>query len=150
VLAVFGAFAGRWLPVFHLFRQHPRILLVAALPIAYLVGVTTQALFVEGIEPAQRRLCFRVALALGALAFLTTAGVIVARLLLAEDLRFDVYWYFMPVFFIVALWLLRPAPVGQVFNLSNSKSKLETCPTAWRRALPWAILLVADLWALTW
>src|SRR5205085_4525936 len=122
--------AGRWLPVFHLFRQHPRILVVASLPIAYLVGITTQALFVEAPSPRLRRLCFRITLALGALAILAAAGFVVGRLLVPETVHLDVYWAFMLVFFVIALWLLRP--------------------TGPRRALPWAILLLADLWALTW
>ncbi|MBI1915121.1 MAG: YfhO family protein [Planctomycetes bacterium] len=149
LLAVFGAFAGRWLPVFNLFRQHPRILVVASLPIAYLVGVTTQALFVDAPSPRRRRLCFRVTLGLGVLALLATASFVVARLVRAEDLRFDVYWVFMPVFFVLALWLLRPDPVGEASSLPE-KGRLEASPTGLRRALPWAVLLLADLWALTW
>jgi hypothetical protein len=131
LLGVCGAFAGRWLPVFSLFRQHPRILLIASLPIAYLAGVTTQALFLEASSPAQRRLCIRVALLLGTCAFLAPVGFALGRFLRHEPLRFHVYWVVTPVFFALAVWLLR-------------------APTGPRQALLWSALLLADLWALTW
>jgi hypothetical protein len=185
LVAVFGAFAGRWLPVFNLFRQHPRILVVASLPIAYLVGVTTQALFVEGTTPGLRRLCFRLTVALGALAFLATAGFIVGSLLIDQALRFAPYWAFMPVFFVLALWLLRstggpnlcegtppPGPLPEAERGSMTTPPPGSLPEVergrttgfapplrfgegvgggvLRRALPWALLLLADLWALTW
>lgn len=132
VLGASGAFASRWVPGLNLFRQHPRVLLIASLPIAYLAGVTTQALFLgAGPSPERRRLCVAVALAVGAFAFLAPAGVALGRYLLDIRLRFDSYWLFMPLFFALALPLLGGGP-GR------------------RRALLWGGLLLADLWALTW
>src|SRR5262249_4969624 len=111
-----------------------------------LAGVTTQALFFEG-PPANRRLCFRVAVVLGILAILAPAGVAVGRSLLNEPIRFAGYWVFMLIFFVAALWLLRLNPVGQASRLPGG-GRRDACPTG--PALLWGGLLLADLWALTW
>src|SRR3954469_18837863 len=56
----------------------------------------------------------------------------------------------MPVFFLMALWLLRPDPVGHVSKVSDSVGHVGNVPHGGRRrAWLWAVLLLADLWGLT-
>jgi Bacterial membrane protein YfhO len=136
LFAWFGALLGRVLPGFHLFRQHPRVLVIAALPVAYLAGVTTQALFLEGeLSLRLRRLCAVVALALAAYASLTSGGAALWHLQKGQSLDAGVlYWALMPVLFVLALRLLWRGP--------RHHPRLT--------ALVWALLLLADAWALTW
>lgn len=130
-----GTVLARPLPGFNLFRQHPRILVVASFAVAYLAGVTTQALFSDtGLSPALRRLCWRTFLAVGLLCLLLTGGYALGMVFLKESLRFHVYWLIAPVLFLLALWLIRTQPG----------------PGRQRCALLWSALLLADLWALTW
>jgi hypothetical protein len=139
-LALFAfAFGGsvlfQGLPGFNLFRQHARMLLVAALPVAYLAGVATHALTtLPEVTAAVRSRCRHVAgRALAGLAVLT--GAFAVRLWLGhEDLRFHVYWVSLLLTVPAVFWLLTRAGL--------------TARPRW--ALAWTAVLVADLWALAW
>jgi hypothetical protein len=130
-----GTLLGRLLPGFNLFRQHPRILVVVSFGVAYLAGVSTEALFSESGVPAKlRRLCWRTALTLGTLIVLLSAGFAVGLVLFKEKIHFHVYWPVAAVLFPLALALIGRDPG----------------PARRRYAVVWSALLLADLWALTW
>jgi Bacterial membrane protein YfhO len=135
LFAGFGALLAGHLPGLGIFRFHPRILVVAALPLAYLAGVTTQTLFLErGPSPALRQRLTRTALALAAGVVLIATGKVLTRLEKEVSFWFAAYWALVPVLFGGALWLVYRGPA-----LSRR----------WT-ALLWAVLLLADLWAMTW
>jgi hypothetical protein len=128
-----GSVLFQGLPGFSLFRQHARMLLVAALPVAYLAGVATHALTtLPEITAAVRRRCRHVAgRVLAGVALLT--GAFALRLWLThQDVRFHVYWVSLLLTVPVGLWLLARAGL--------------TARPRW--ALAWAAVLVVDLWAL--
>jgi hypothetical protein len=130
-----GSVLFQGLPGFSLFRQHARMLLVAALPVAYLAGVATHALVgLPEVTDAVRRRCRHVAgRVLAALALLT--GAFALRLWLGhQDVRFHVYWVSLLLTVPAGFWLL-------------SRAGLAPRP---RWALLWVTVLVADLWALAW
>jgi hypothetical protein len=130
-----GSVLFQGLPGFSLFRQHARMLLVAALPVAYLAGVATHALAtLPEVTAAVRSRCRHVAgRVLAGLALLT--GAFALRLWLGhQGLRFHVYWVALLMTAPVAFWLL-------------TRTGLTSRP---RWALAWSAVLVADLWALAW
>jgi hypothetical protein len=140
-LALFAfAFGGsvlfQGLPGFSLFRQHARMLMVAALPVAYLAGVATHALAtLPEVTAAVRHRCRHVAgRALAGLALLAGAFALLRFGVGHQGLRFHVYWVSLLVLVPVAFWLL-------------TRTGLTSRP---RWALAWAAVLVADLWALAW
>jgi hypothetical protein len=128
-----GSVLFQGLPGFSLFRQHARMLMVAALPVAYLAGVATHVLATApDLSAAVRRRCGhvagRVVAALGLL-----AGVFALRLWLGhQSVRFHVYWVVLLATVPATFWLLRRAG-----TLARP-----------RWALAWDAVLVADLWAL--
>jgi hypothetical protein len=137
-LALFAfAFGGsvlfQGLPGFSLFRQHARMLLVAALPVAYLAGVTTHALVTAPTLPAAlgsrcRHVAGRVLAGVAVM-----VGCFAVRLLLAgQPVRFHVYWIALLLTVPVAFWLLHRAG-----SLARP-----------RWAVAWGAVLLADLWAL--
>jgi hypothetical protein len=125
VFAFSGAAGVQDLPGFRLFRQPTRMLLVAGLPLAYLAGVATDALFGEpGPTPAARhraRLALRtVLLAAGVLIILEMDRV------RGRGLRWQPYWVALPVL----------AAVGYALLVKRRGPWL------------WAGLLLAELWLL--
>jgi hypothetical protein len=149
------------LPGFHLFQLPARALLLLALPVALLAGITTEALTAGPAVAAEvRRRCARlVLLALAAGLVLTFASGLAhcdawrrqeaarlglppadwsAAVVLAglgtTHLRFQVYWLVVLGAAPVVLWLL-----GRRCRLGGA---------AWQ--VVWVGLLVADAWALAW
>ena len=119
------------LPGFKLFQIHSRMLLLLALPVALLTGTATQALLTEEMTATRERRCRFVLL--GVLLFVLL--LVGARLALTKksDLHVALYWPLLAVTVLVAWWLLgRLRPGGG----------------RWPR-LAWAVVLLADLWALT-
>ena len=129
VFSMGGAWLVQALPGFNLFRQPARMMVIATFPIAYLAGVTTQAL-AAGLDEGDRRRCRRWLLRLGAATLLLCGGFALRLLLQNEPLRLHPYWIALPVAFGLAFWLLRGGTVG-------------------RPALLWAVLLLVDLFALS-
>jgi hypothetical protein len=134
LFALGGALAFQWLPGFRLFRQPARMLVVAAFPIAYLAGVTTQALF-AGPAPSPlthqrcRGVMLRIVLAVGIL----TGGFAIRLVVQGQDIRPHFYWLTLLLTIPAAFWLLGPRSVER--------------PTL--GAAAWFVILLIDLWALT-
>jgi hypothetical protein len=125
VFALGGGTALADLPGFRLFRAPSRMLLLAAVPLAYLAGAATQAL-VAGpkLTPrGRRRRALLLSVLLVALGLASASGQLLQR---------QLYW--------VSLFLTVPA----AFLLLGQPSG-----TA-RWALAWGALLLIDLWALAW
>jgi hypothetical protein len=126
ILFAFSGAAGlQDLPGFRFFRQPTRMLLVAGLPLAFLAGVSTDALFRDpGPAPIVRhraRLLLRaVLLAAGALILLELTRV------WSQGVRWQPYWVALPVLAVTGYALLA------------------------KRRVPWlwASLLLAELWLL--
>ncbi len=114
------------LPVFRLFREPPRMLMFAALPISLLAGTTTQALF-KAPAAARWRL---LALAVMSLLILGVGVHALALVLSKNALTFRPYWAALAVIVPAALWL--PGRLA--------------APGPWRVA--WILALLFDLWAL--
>jgi hypothetical protein len=130
-----GAVLFEGLPGFNLFRQHARMLMTAALPVAYLAGVATDALFTApGLSPEALRRCRQVLTRVLAGAAILVGAFAVRLLIEHRDLRFHVYWVTLLITVPAAYWLLKGLRSG----------KLLTCQLAWIG------LLLADVWALTW
>jgi hypothetical protein len=104
-----GSALFQGLPGFRLFRQHARILMVAALPVAYLAGVATNALVTAELTPELRRRCrglfVRVLVGSGLL-----VGVFALRMALQRlPIRPHPYWLTLAITVPGALWLLSRA-----------------------------------------
>jgi hypothetical protein len=111
------------------------MLLIAALPVAYLAGVATHALATAPeLSAVVRSRCRHVAgRVLAAVALLV--GVFAFRLWLShQPVRFHVYWILLLLTVPAAFWLL-------------SRAGTMARP---RWSLAWGVVLVADLWALAW
>jgi hypothetical protein len=141
VFGLGGAFALQSLPGFRLFRHPARMLLVAALPIALLVGEATEAMF-NGLqsEPVLRLRMIR------SLVLILLIGVLSTAILgwfagppLGSPLL--VYWASLVATVPVACWLIWSTAAGR-----------DRWPhwTAPRFELAWGSLLVFDLWAFGW
>lgn len=133
---VFGGSAVfQSLPGFRLFRLPSRMLLIAALPMALLVGRTVQAVLLpEGLHEVLRRQCRTVLVKI-------TAGVLILAAVLAlavvtgrQDMHacFHPYWATLLVTVPGAYWLLG-RPGGRSFQASA-----------------WVVILGIDLCSLTW
>jgi hypothetical protein len=150
VFGVGGAAAVTWLPGFGLFRFPARMLMVAAFPAAYLVGVATQALLSEPDPKGQRlRRCRRALLAVSVVAVgLTGLSALFLRLT-GSGVRWPWYWAFAVPAVGAAYWLvgrLRGEPPR-----SAASTVLGFAPGGPRLfAALWAGLLVADLWVIGW
>jgi hypothetical protein len=135
VLACGGVVLFQGLPGFRLFRQHARLIMLAALPVAYLAGVTTDALLrMPALTPDVRRLGWRVFGRVLAGATILVGGFAVRRLLTHGDVRMHLYWLTLPITVPVAFWLLGG----------------RCAVTPWRWATLWGLVLLADLWGLAW
>ncbi|HEX5273239.1 MAG TPA: hypothetical protein VFW33_22235, partial [Gemmataceae bacterium] len=125
VLAVAGPLL-EGLPVFRLFREPPRMLMFAALPISLLAGTTTEELFAAPPAPRWRRL----ALVVIGLLLLGVGLHALALHFRGDALVFRPYWAALAVIIPAALWL--PGRLSK--------------PGPWRVA--WVLALLLDLWAL--
>jgi hypothetical protein len=130
-----GAALFQGLPGFSLFRQHARMLMTAALPVAYLAGVATDALFTgSGLTPETLRRCRQV-LTRVLIGAAILVGVFAVRLVIEHrDIRFHIYW----------LSLLATVPAA--FLLLGGFRFGQRTTQQWA----WAALLLTDLWALAW
>jgi hypothetical protein len=128
VFSLGGAALVQWLPGFRLFRQPTRMLAIVALPVALLAGETLQALLHGVLDDRRgRRVLLRVAAAVATLA----GGFAVRQLLQGKSVGFHPYWMTLIVTLPLAYWVL-----------STQYSV--------RRAATLGVILVVDLWALTW
>ncbi len=130
LFAVGGAILVQELPGFRLFRQPTRMFVLLALPVGYLAGVTTEALFAgPPPTPEALRRCRAVLVRLSAAAALLSGGFAL-RLVLTEGKPVvpHVYWATLAVTVPAAWLLLRPGR---------------------RHARAWCVVLLLDLWALT-
>jgi hypothetical protein len=133
--ALGGALAFQWLPGFALFRQPARMLIVAAFPVAFLVGVGVQGLVQAGARDTdgtiRRRYRSVLAHVLVAVAILT-GGLALRLVVQRQEVRGHVYWLSLVFTIPAAFWLLgprAPAPPGL-------------------RTTAWVAILLVDLWAL--
>lgn len=89
-----GAVLIEWLPGFNLFRSASRMLLIAAFPLAYLAGVTTDSLIRSSWEASYRRRLAFALLVLVPIAVLPSFGL--ALVMKRQDFamwpEFGVYW----------------------------------------------------------
>jgi hypothetical protein len=127
-----GAVAVHWLPGFRVFQLPSRMLMIAALPVALLAGRTVQALvsdarLIAEQWPQCRRLFLKIS---------TWACCLLILLAMALRFRGDVlawhpYWLSLLITLPVAWWLLGTP--------------------GWRwAASAWIVILLLDLWFLTW
>jgi hypothetical protein len=127
-------------PGFRLFPMHIRMMVIAALPLAYLAGVTTQVLFADpGSTALVRRLGRRLLLIVLALALLGLG--VTAFALGVRNLRLPAYWATLPATIPIAAWLFGrgPEPGG---DLAPGR------PGSRLRQL-WGVLLLVELWAIS-
>jgi hypothetical protein len=138
LFALGGAVLLQGLPGFRLFVLPQRMLLLAALPAALLVGITVQTLIdIPGPAPNQRFFCCLLLLLLVLSAFLLSAstfGTWWENWRRGESAAVLLYWAILPFTTAAALWLLVRRPSWPPLV----------------RATVWTVVLFADLWALTW
>ncbi len=133
VFAAGGAFLFQFLPGFGWFRQPARILVVATLPMAFLAGAVTEALFDAAPKIAEdiaryRKLFLKIVLC----AVLLVLGYIIRLHYQGSEIRFHIYWISLLITVPAAFWLLgRPSVL--------TKPMLQTA---------WLAILLLDLWAL--
>jgi hypothetical protein len=124
-------------PGFSFFRQHARMQMVAALPVAFLAGVTTQLLFTApGLTPAVRQRG-RWVLSRLLVAAAILIGVTAVRFNLLEKgvlPRWHLYWLTLLVTVPAAFWLF-----SERISLTGRRAELF-----------WCGLLLLDLWGLAW
>jgi hypothetical protein len=137
VALVLFAFGGcllfQGLPGFNFFRQHARMLMIVAFPVAYLAGVSTQKLLTTDLMPRQEKLGRQVLIRVLIAAAILTGGAAVKIWLGGIPLRFHPYWVSLLLTVPLAFWLLRPG---------------RERPPLW--AWLWGGVLLIDLWSLTW
>jgi hypothetical protein len=134
LFSVGGAAALARVPGFGLFRYPSRMLMIAALPVAYLAGVAMQSLFLAPVAQADRvRRCRRVLLVVAGLAGLLTGLSALHLHSTGAQPTLPVYWIVIAAALPVAYWLLGRRPGGR--------------PVA---ALLWSGLLLIDLWLIAW
>jgi hypothetical protein len=127
-----GAYLFQGLPLFRLFRQPARALVLLALPIALLAGYTTEALFAPATGAELRRRGRRLLASL-LVGMLILAGGFCLRLRVSgQPVLWHNYWLSLAITVPAAFWLLRP------------ESKLS--PRVGR--LLWVTILTVDLGAL--
>jgi hypothetical protein len=132
LFALGGAMLVQPLPGFRVFRQPARMLIVATLPMAYLAGVATEALFCQAkVRSETSRLARAVLTRLTVATALLVGGFAVRMMIEGIPLRREIYWASLPVTMPLAFWLVGP------------RNRM-----APRHAVAlWAGLLLADLWA---
>lgn len=120
-------------PGFNLFRQSPRIWIIAGFPIAVLAGRFSELLFCTGMEQSQRQRLTRTWWIMGGIALIITAIPVMVLVGQGRQIPTHVYWFLVPLLFGGAVWVLR--------------QKRLTRPE-WK--LIWILLLLADLWTISW
>jgi hypothetical protein len=133
--ALGGALAFQLLPGFGLFRQPARMLIVAAFPIAFLVGVGMTGLVAAGAREADGKIRGRyrfVLVRVVAAVAILTGGFVVRLIVQGQEVRGHVYWLSLLLTVPAAFWLLGPR--------APARPSLRT--------LSWSIILLIDLWAL--
>jgi hypothetical protein len=131
----FGASAVvQRLPGFSLFRQHARMLMIAAFPVAYLAGVSTNALLAGGLTASALREGRQALQRVGLVAAILVGGFAVRMLLQHEPLRFHFYWPTLLLTVPVAFALLSPGVL----------------PSARNWTLLWCGVLLIDAWGIVW
>ena len=143
LFAIGGALIFQPLPVFNLFRQPARMLVVVTLPMAFLAGAATQALFAKvPMTVAEVKQCRGILLRILVGALILVGGFAI-RLYLAskynKEFRVHGYWFTLLVTVPVAYWLL-----GRSINRKGTPS----CPPLFPAI--WLTVLVVDLWAFAW
>ena len=123
------------LPGLHLFQIHSRMLLLLAVPLSLLSGTATQVFLRQDMSVQQVRRC-RLVLAAVVLLALLLAGF---RYFLADkaELRTPIYWVSLLALVPTAFWL-----IGR-FQSSIGSAARPSWP-----GFMWAVVLLADLWAL--
>jgi hypothetical protein len=132
-----GAVLVRGLPGFSLFRQPTRMLLIASLPVALLAGSTTQALLRGDMDSAR---CRRVFVRVVAAVAILVGGFAVRQFLQGRTIAFHGYWVTLAVTIPLAYWVL---------STQNSAPGVRRLSQGFLAYL-WIVLLVVDLWAITW
>jgi hypothetical protein len=137
LLALGGIVVLYWIPGVAMFRLPSRIFLVATFPVAFLAGVTTDALWRNGvgferIHPIFFKIVRRVL-------FLVATGFVLA--LVGKNLRLHPYWATLLVTLPVMGWLLKRAVTSG-----------SCAPLAFRAHLHWlwCACLLLDLWGIVW
>jgi hypothetical protein len=121
------------LPWFRVFRSPIRTLVLAALPLAFLAGATTHALFeASPTLLARRRATVLALLTVGVAVLVLTYNAWTSPRSGAE--KVPVYWLALPLLLVGFFWVLsRKAGTRRIAFLGA-----------------WGVLLLADLWALAW
>jgi hypothetical protein len=137
-----GGIALGALPGFRMFRLPSRMFLIAALPIALLVGQTTQALFnspePSSLNPGRRRFTL-----LEVLTAALASHVSLAAIFLSGWREYHIVAYWASLLFTIppAYWLLGAAPVPGITAFRWTADRLRFC---------WAAVLFVDLWSMAW
>ena len=136
-----GAFIFQSLPGFRLFRLPSRMFLLVPLPVALLVGMTTQALFdLLRTAPTAGR-TMRWSLVLVPLVGIGSAAILCYWGGQPWGVPLFLYWGSLLVTLPIACWVLWSA------GSANHRSPRWTAP---HFELAWGTLLVVDLWAMAW
>lgn len=109
-----GAVLLQRLPGFNLFRLPTRALLIAAFPVAYLAGVTTQALFVEGATATIRRSVRHLAVLVWIVLLVFVGAHAEGLRGDGKPLRPDPYWLLAGPLLAAAWLVLGAAPSAEV------------------------------------
>jgi hypothetical protein len=141
VFGLGGAVVFQGLPGFRLFQIPSRMFLLAALPIALLVGAATQAL-ASGLasEVWLRGTLVRVLIVVLMVGLITTAILAWANGR-APGTAVFAYWASLLVTLPLALWLLGRSTSAQDTSSRWAGPRFE---------IAWGALLLADLWAMGW
>jgi len=141
VFAITGGLILGGLPGFRLFRIPSRMYLIAALPIALLVGQTTQSLFGSPgsitVNFRRRRLTLLEVFSV-ALAWHISLSVAQYRM---HAYSIDAYWVSLLITVPAAYWLLGAVPQDGDMTGRWSRNRLQ---------IAWCSALLVDLWSLAW
>lgn len=131
VFAFGGAALVQGLPGFRLFQLPSRMLLLVAFPVAFLAGVTTQAILELPPEAvAARHRLLRIAAVILAVCGLLLAWQAYQVRAVGESLRPHIYWLALPLMVLTAVRLL----------FANVQADY------WRWASGWLVVLTTDAW----
>jgi hypothetical protein len=137
LFAMGGALAVQWLPGFRLFRQTPRMLIVAAFPVAYLAGWGVERLLRACRDATDSSTIARyrsILLRIGVMMVICTGGFAIRLIAQGQNLRGHVYWLSLLITVPAVIGLLRTrSAFSQMFNV-----------------IALVAIFLMDLWALTW
>jgi hypothetical protein len=140
LFALGGAALFQSVPGFNAFREPARMFLIAAFPVAQLVGVSINALLSERGPDAERRQLGRFVLIALTLIIALLVGVWawqLSRMPTGHELTVRVYWFSLLITLPAALWLL-----GQDLSLRPHPGQTTIL------AIAWIAILLIDLWSL--